>query len=172
MENIRRSIKLFFTIYGGLLFQIIGGIAIFFFVLKGVNYIYKEDSKTNSQENLISEQEIIDKQKELEKEEKDILFISNFLDYCNDKQIEEAYSMLSEECIKQKYQTIDIFKKEYIDKIFAYKKEYEIKKEDNRYKITILEGILESGNIENRKSIISYYKIEEDILERYIFIER
>lgn len=172
MENIRRSIKLFFTIYGGLLFQIIGGIAIFFFVLKGINYLYKENSETSSQENLISEQEIIDKQIELEKEEEDILFISKFLDYCNDKKVEEAYSMLSEECIKQKYQTMDIFKKEYIDKIFTYKKEYKIEKEDNVYKITILEGILESGSTENRDSIISYYRIDERVLERYIFIGR
>lgn len=167
MEDIRRNIKLFFTAYGSLFFQLIGIIAIVIFVLQSLNNIYRNEEKNNSNQNIIIEQNKI-----VENEKDNLEIISKFLDYCNEKNVEKAYSMLSEECIKEKYQTIDIFKTEYIDKIFTYKKEYEIKKEDEKYKITILEGILESGTTENRKSVISYYKIDESILEKSIFIER
>lgn len=167
MEDIRRNIKLFFTAYGSLFLQLIGIIAIVIFVLQSLNNIYRNEEKNNSNQNIIIEQKKI-----IEEEKENIEVISKFLDYCNEKNIEKAYSMLSEECIKEKYQTIDIFKTEYMDKIFTYKKEYEIKKEDEKYKITILDGILESGTVENRKYVISYYKIDESILEKYIFIER
>lgn len=172
MEDIRRNIKLFFATYGSLLFQIIGIIAIILFVLHNVNYIYKENNTKSLKENIVSEQEIKEEEKNIEKEKEDKLYISEFLNYCNDGNVEKAYSMLSEKCIKEKYQTIDIFKKEYVDKIFIYKKNYEIEKENDLYKIEILEGVLESGKIENRESIISYYRIEETTLKKYIYIER
>ena len=171
MENIRRNIRIFFATYGGLLFKIIFNILIFFFVLRGLDYLYKENNENILNSNING---VIVKQEELdlEIENNNILFISKFLDYCNDKKIEEAYNMLSKECIEKKFYTVNVFKKEYIDEIFTYKKEYKIEKENNLYKIIILEGILESGSIENRNSIISYYRIDESILERYIFIER
>lgn len=167
MEDIRRNIKLFFTAYGSLFLQLIGIIAIVFFVLQSLNNVYKDKNVSDSSQNILIEQKKI-----IEEEKENIEVISKFLDYCNEKNVEKAYSMLSEECIKEKYQTIDIFKTEYMDKIFTYKKEYEIKKENEKYKITILDGILESGTVENRKYVISYYKIDESILEKYIFIER
>lgn len=171
MENIRRNIRIFFATYGGLLFKIIFNILIFFFVLRGLDYLYKENNENILNSNING---VIVKQEELdlEIENNNILFISKFLDYCNDKKIEEAYNMLSKECIEKKFYTVNVFKKEYIDEIFTYKKEYKIEKENNLYKIIILEGILESGSIENRNSIISYYRIDESVLERYIFIER
>lgn len=167
MENIRRSLKLFFAIYGGLLFRIIITIVVFLFTLSVIDNLYKNSTEVTTRNNTIQEQEVV-----LENEKYSIAYISKFLDFCNENKIEEAYKMLSEDCIKQKYQTIDIFKKEYIDKIFTYKKEYKIEKEEKLYRITILDGVLESGSKENRKSIISYYKIEEDLLEKYIYIER
>lgn len=171
MENMRRSIKLFFATYGSLLFQIIGIIAIFLFALNSINYLYKENNAKTSKENIVSEQEIKE-EKNIEEEKEYKLYISEFLNYCNAGKTEEAYSMLSEKCIKEKYQTIDIFKKEYVDKVFIYKKDYEIEKENDKYKVKILEGALESGRIENRESIISYYKIEENALKKCIYIER
>lgn len=166
MEYIRRKIKLFFVTYGGLLFGTIGVLVIVFITLRGVDYIYLESTKSNLNE--LSQEEIEKEEQESEK----ILFISKFIDYCNGKQVEEAYNMLSEKCKIEKYNTIEKFKEEYINKIFTYKKEYKIEKENNLYKIEIIEGILETGNTENRKSIISYYRIEEDILEKTIYIER
>ena len=123
MENIRRSVKLFFAIYGGLLFRIIGTIALILLALRGLDYLYKENNIDKLNENVVSEQEIALKEKATKKEEENILFISEFLNYCNDKKIQEAYNMLSEKCIKEKFQTIEIFKNEYVEKIFTYKKD-------------------------------------------------
>lgn len=162
MENIRRNIKLFFTIYGSLFFQIIGIIVIILFVLNISNSIYREQN-----DNAIT----TEKKEVIEKENEDKALITKFVDHCNDKDIEEAYNMLSIECIDNKYQTIEFFKSEYIDKIFNYKKEYKIEKEDEKYKITVLEGILESGSIENRNSIVSYYTIYQNGSQKKIYIE-
>lgn len=172
MENIRRSISLFFATYGGLLFQIIGTIALILLALRGLDYLYKENNIDKLNENVVSEQEIALKEKATKKEKENILFISEFLDYCNNKKIQEAYNMLSEKCITEKFQTIERFKKEYVEKIFTYKKDYKIEKIENLYKITILEGVLQSGKTENRDGIISYYEISENVLEKEIYIER
>lgn len=172
MENMRRSIKLFFATYGSLLFRIIGVIAIIIFILQGINYLYKENSQNNLKENSISNRAMMEKQEKLKNEKEDKILISKFLDYCNDKRVEEAYNILSEECIKENYQTLEKFSKEYVAEIFTYKKDYEIELENDLYKITIIDGILESGSVENRKSIVCYCRVEENVLERTIYIER
>lgn len=172
MENIKRSIRIFFTTFGGLLFQIIGIIAIVLFAIHGVNNLYKENTKTQELEESKLSEEVQIKKELLEKENENRLFISEFIDYCNENKIEEAYNMLSEECIKDKYQTIEKFEDEYVNKIFTYKKDYEIEIEDNLYKVTIMEGILQSGKIDNRNSITSSFTIEESVLEKKINIER
>lgn len=172
MENIRRSVRLFFVSYGSLLFQIIGIIVIVLFVLRVANHLYTENTENEVIENEILQEEIKENEQTIKKQKENISFISEFLDYCNKGQVEEAYSMLSDKCIKEKFQTIDIFKTEYLNKIFTYKKEYEIENENNLYKVTILEGVLESGGLENRKSIITHYRIEENVLENKIYIER
>ena len=169
MENIRRNIRLFFVTYGSLLFQIIGIIVLILFSIRGINYLYKENSQTKIENTLTQEE--IQEQDNIKKHKENISFISKFLDYCNNKNIEEAYNMLSEECIRHNYETIDKFRDEYVNKIFTYKKEYRIEEENNLYKITILEGVLESGNLENRKSEICYYKIEGNVLEKEIYIQ-
>lgn len=168
MENIRRKIRLFFATYGSLLFQIIGLIVIVLFSLNMANELYTESSN----ESINLEGEYTYQQEKLQNEEDNKKVISQFLEYCNNNQIELAYSMLSEACINEKYKTIDSFKTEYIDKIFTHKKEYIIEKENDLYKITIMDGILESGSLENRNSLINYYKIEENVLNKTIYIEK
>lgn len=170
MENIRRSIKLFFTIYGSFLFQIIGIILLILFGIRSVNYIYKENREKDINQNITSNYQKLDKE-ELEAEKEEIEIISEFLDNCNNNKIEEAYNMLSETCINNYYQTIDIFK-EYINKIFTHKKDYEIEKENDLYRITIIQGVLEAGSVENRDKEEFYYRIEENVLEKKIIIEQ
>lgn len=172
MENMKRSIRLFFATYGGLLSQILGIIAIILFSLQGINHIYEENTKKEIGKNSLSQEELEEKQEVLKNEKQDKKLISQFLDYCNNGQVEEAYEMLSDDCKKQEYKTIDIFKTEYIDKIFTYKKEYKIEKENELYKITIIDGLIESGSTEDRSSIVNYYKLEENVLDKKIYVER
>ena len=170
MENIRRSIKLFFVTYGSLLFQIIGIIVVILFSIRGINSLYEKNATEKTVKNELLQEETEKEQQIKEKEKEDISFISEFLNYCNNKKIEEAYNMLSEECIKDIYETIEKFENEYVNKIFTYKKEYKIEKENDLYKIIILDGVLESGSLENRKSVICYYEIEQNVLGKTINI--
>lgn len=173
MENLKRSVRIFFATYGGLLFRIIGGIILIIIVLRGINSIVKENNKPSlTQNNIVSQNEKEYREKKLEIQQENKKFVSEFIDYCNDNKIQEAYQMLSEECINKKYPTIDKFKSEYINKIFTYKKEYKIIEENGLYKVELLEGILQSGKIEDRDFIETYFKIEESILGKKIYIER
>lgn len=164
MEKIRREIKLFWTRNGKLLLQIIGSIALVILIIQGANQYVIMQNKQKEKETLSHKEE---REQEKIKENTNNQYkeyISTFLDYCNNEKIEEAYKMLSENCIKEKYQTIDIFKKNYINKIFNYKKEYQITLQNDIYKITFLEDILQAGTVENRKQLEDYYSVNEDVL--------
>ena len=75
--------------------------------------------------------------------------IHEYIEYCNNKDYEKAYNMLSDECRENLYPTIDDFKL-YIDKIFDEKKIYTIQNYsnvDNKYiyEVNIFEDILATG---------------------------
>ena len=165
MEKIKRKIKLFFVSYGRLLFEIIGGIALIIFIIQSLNQYTISQKKE-----IIKELEATQGEREKEKKKTEDIqenkdFISRFIDYCNDRNIEEAYNMLSDSCKQKQYTTIKKFKDKYINKIFDSKYDYEITlHEENKYKIIFLEDILQAGTIENRKQKEYYYTIEEDVL--------
>ncbi len=75
--------------------------------------------------------------------------IDKYINYCNDKDYESAYYMLSQSCRDSIYPDINDFKK-YIDKIFDEKKVYYIQNYSNVdniyvYSVCIFEDILASG---------------------------
>ena len=55
--------------------------------------------------------------------EKDSNLVNTFLNFCNNKEVEEAYNLISDECKKEKYPTLEEFKKFYYDDIFEEKRE-------------------------------------------------
>lgn len=73
--------------------------------------------------------------------------IDQFLTYCNEGKIEEAYQLLTDECKEQMYKTIDIFQKEYCEVNFeSGKKSCSIGNwVGNTYKIRIVDDILSQG---------------------------
>ena len=168
MEKIRREIKLFWTRNGKLLLQIIGSISLVILVIQGANQYVIMQNKQKEKETLAHKEE---REQEKIKQNIDKEYINVFLDYCKNDRIEEAYNMLSENCKKEKYPTIDFFKKNYINKIYNYKREYQITLQNDIYKITFLEDILQSGKVENRKQLVDYYSVNEDVLgEKTIII--
>ena len=169
MEKVRRAIKLFFAIYGNFLFKIIGIIVLILLTLRGINYLYKENVVDVKKEKEI-EKSIEKEENKLIEEEREL--ISKFIDYCNNHLIEEAYKMLSENCKKEQFKTKDEFEINYINELFGYKKEYKIEKIENKFKVIIYDGILESGRIEDRANKTTYYKIEDTVIEKRIYIER
>lgn len=166
MEDIRRALKVFWTEHGTpILFWIIV-IAVIFVIIQILNFYaiknnqQKGQGKTEIKASISKEENI---------KNKDI--ISNFVEFCNKGKIQEAYELLSENCKKELYPTIDKFKENYYKKIFTQTREIEIQLEDkNVYKVTFYEDILESGKIENRNSIVDYYQIEQEILEDKLYI--
>lgn len=101
----------------------------------------------------ISEEEIDEVQK----------IIDQFITYCNEKELENAYNMLSDECKKVLYQDVNKFKTLYYDKAFNGKSK-SVGIENwigNTYKIKINEDIMSTGKISN-SSLQDYYTIVQD----------
>lgn len=166
MEDIRRALKIFWTEHGTpILFWIIV-ITVIFAIIQILNFYAIKNNQQKGQGKIETKVSI---SKEENIKNKDI--ISDFVEFCNKGKIQEAYELLSENCKKQLYPTINNFKENYYKKIFMQAREVEIKLEDtNIYKVTFYEDILESGKIENRNSIVDYYQIEQEILEDKLYI--
>lgn len=124
---------------------------------ENLNY-YNESSKTH-----ISEKTAISGESLTEKEVTKINnIISRFLKYCQNGQAEEAYNMLSQDCKKNRYSTLEKFKDQYIQVKFNKQQIYTVQKwEYNTYKIDICEDIMATGNINSNEKITEYITIEE-----------
>ena len=53
--------------------------------------------------------------------------IKQFIEYCNEGEYELAYNMLSEECKKEVYPSLERFKTVYVDRIFTIKRMHTLK---------------------------------------------
>ena len=169
MEELRRKIKIFWIEHGTpILFWTIA-IIIVFAIIQLLNYNAEQQLKI---ENRVNEQNISETQNIYKENSNYTKLINDFLQYCNSKQIEKAYEMLSENCKTELYPTIDDFSNSYYNIIFSQSRDIEVKYDsiNDIYQIVFYEDILESGKLENRDSITDYYKIEHEILEEKIYI--
>lgn len=93
--------------------------------------------------------------------------IKEFIDSCNNNQVEKAYNMLSKECKEVLYPSIETFEEEYIKEVFPSKKTYKMQSwitNGNKYtyRIELLEDILSNGKSTNSKKIDYYTVIKEE----------
>lgn len=107
--------------------------------------------------------------------------MEQFVSYCNNNNLEEAYEILTEDCKKRLYPTIEDFEQNYVSKIFDEQKSYTMQaweKEDNKvvYIINYTGDILATGK--QGKTIQEYYtfiKQEDDNykvnINNYIYSE-
>ncbi len=171
-SNIRRSI--FKNRY--VIFAVIIAIILFLTVKQLLNENAKE--KFRQKENQIQNTTITSLQEErLEKpvisnveinkqQQTDTKVIEEFIDFCNRKEIQKAYDLLTEACKEEKFKSnIQLFKSNYVDKIFVGKKTYTIQNwintYQNTYKIKIIDDMLSSGKISSSENTIEdYYTIE------------
>ena len=90
--------------------------------------------------------------------------IKNFIQFCNDGDINSAYSMLSQNCKNELFETAQEFKTKYVDKIFTTKKQYNIENWissslGSTYKVTYInDDMLQTGAVSN--SIKDYITID------------
>lgn len=93
--------------------------------------------------------------------------IKRFVGYCNNKEIEKAYDMLSEDCRKLVYSDIEKFKTNYIDRIFYIYRLYTLENwfetnELKTYYIKYTEDILASGNANSKDNKGDYITVTKD----------
>lgn len=88
--------------------------------------------------------------------------INNFVSYCNNGEVEQAYELLTEECKEELYPTLEIFKKNYWQGLFNKKKVAIIENWINStYKVTIIEDMLATGNTTDTNKYIEYVTLVE-----------
>lgn len=171
MEKLRRALKIYWAEHGTpILFWtlVILGVII---VVQALNAlaIQKEANKQKNNNTISNNSEATAISTEENKENEEL--IKKFISNCKENKIEEAYNLLSENCKKDLYSTVNTFSNQYYKKFFASNRDIEIQYDSNNiYKIIFYEDILESGKIEGRENVIDYYKIEQEVIEKKIYI--
>ena len=87
--------------------------------------------------------------------------IENFINKCNQGKVEEAYSLLSDECKNEMYPNLSDFIA-YYKKIFTSKKDYKINlwyPNIRLYKVTYMDDIMATGKINQSKVIEELYTV-------------
>lgn len=167
MESIKRYIKIFFTEHGDPIKFYAILIVLIIVIVQSLNAIVK--NKNNMDNKIVvntTKVESID-DKEIIKEQKKI--IKEFIKNCQDNKIDEAYEMLSAECVKEHYQTKEKFYEEYYKKMFSVNKDIDIEYiSEDTFEIKFYESILESGKIENRPYISNICKVLKEEEKLYI----
>ena len=115
------------------------------------------ESVYKPEETVISGDEV-----EPEIQENNEKIIEQFIQYCNAKEIEKAYNLLTDECKEVVFNSsIEKFKTNYVEKLFRTYKIYNMQSWINRayttYKVRILEDILSTGT--TGKEIEDYYTV-------------
>lgn len=150
-------------------------------VLNNINIMNKQNDKDNdsnlSKEVRKSKDSIItDTVINNDKAEYNYELITNFVEFCNNNDIEQAYNLLTEECKENIYPSIENFNENYIQVIFKEKKQMDIQswiKNGDRYTylVKFTEDIISSGNADSKK-YQDYITIDEEVqkinINRYI----
>lgn len=144
-------------------YKILGVIVAIILVLCGIrllNNMSKEKLQTPTiytttgqstykpQETVISGDNVVEEQQEANKNVMD-----QFIKYCNEKEVEKAYSLLTDECKEVIYDSnIDNFRKNYVEKIYTSNKTYSMQswiRENSSvtYKVRIIDDILSTGKV-------------------------
>lgn len=106
---------------------------------------------------------------------KDTEIIKNFIDFCNDNNIEEAYNLLSQQCKDELYKNINDFYNKYYKNIFNEKRSYDIENwassKNITYKVKYLNDIMSSGTV-NDEYIEEYITVVTENNEKKLNINQ
>lgn len=101
-----------------------------------------------------------------EQYEIDSNIVNNFLNYCNNGQIEEAYALLTDDCKNELYPTLEDFQKYYYNAIFEKNREFNLQswistKNYTVYKVRYTDNLMVTGKYN-----------EDDIYQDYITLNK
>ena len=126
--------------------------------------IVKQTNTTPSQEIYTPEKTTISGSNvNVKKQEENKTIIENFINYCNQKQIEQAYNLLTDDCKEEVFfSNIANFNNNYVNKVFNGKKTYSMQSWINRdtyttYKIKIVDDMITTGKITAKENEIEDY---------------
>ena len=120
------------------------------------NIIIDNDEKVT-----IKTEPILGSNKEAKEQEKDVKrIISKFLEQINEGNIQDSYNMLTEECKKVLYPTINDFYNNYVVENLSYDVNFELEHWlGNTYKVNIIPNLLAEGRFEENKTKLDYITI-------------
>ena len=143
-------------------------------IIQLLNYFAKKENNTNNtknesiSENLITKNEVVSQKSAIsgtnistKSLKKDTDVIGKFIEYCNSKNIEGAYSLLTDECKEVMFPSIEDFNRVYYAHIFnnqtrSYTVENWI---SSTYKIEYSNDILSTGKIDNDIGLLDYMTV-------------
>lgn len=167
MSNFIRKHKYKIKDLGSKLIIVAMGVFIATIILSVLSNVSK-DEKNNDISNVYKPTDTVIKGPDISKEEyeEDFNLVNTFLEHCNNKKIEEAYSLLSDECKQESYPTIEVFKKKYINTIFNRKRECNLQSWISTtnyvvYKVRYANNMLATGTYD-----------ENDVYQDYITLKR
>lgn len=106
---------------------------------------------------------------------KDTEIIKNFIDFCNDNNIEEAYNLLSQQCKDELYKNINDFYNKYYKNMFNEKRSYDIENwassKNITYKVKYLNDIMSSGTV-NDEYIEEYITVVTENNEKKLNVNQ
>lgn len=156
------------------IFKIILVIVFIIAIIQLLNYFAKKQNESdeniniNVESNITYEQEVISNKSAVsgttvkgEKLQKDTEVIHDFFEYCNQGNIEQAYSVLTDECKEEMYPTLDDFKRIYYEYLFnGEKKSYTIENwTGSIYRVRITGDILSTGKLNENETRQDYMTV-------------
>lgn len=150
-------------------------IILIFGVIKTLNSSFKNSTKdksssTNNRTTTYNNENYsiisgTDVPKEVTNESTEI--IDNFMRFCNEKDIESAYNLLSNDCKETLYPTVEEFKTNYVEKIFTTYRLYDKRAWANTddtytYSVKITEDLLSTGGNKDDMNIQDYYTLVKE----------
>lgn len=90
--------------------------------------------------------------------------IEKFINFCNEKKIEEAYNMLTEDCKREMYTSVNMFEQAYYNDVFnGEEKSCNIENwTGNIYKVNIVEDMLSTGKSNNGYTKQDYMTVKKE----------
>lgn len=98
-----------------------------------------------------------------ERQSTQVGIIDNFISFCNDGNLQEAYNLLTQECKEEMYPTIEKFQETYYNPVFENaRKNVSVENWiDNIYKVNINEDFLSTGKYSKENTIQDYITVVE-----------
>lgn len=141
------------------------------FAIKSLNAYYEKDEKIRKEQviknEIIKENQSKTPVTNYTTESDSIkITITSFVNYCNNRELENAYKMLTDECKAAMFPTIEDFERIYINNIYNIKRTFDVTKwsvdgNKSTYLVTLYGDLLATGGTAN--STQEYYTfVEED----------